>query len=140
MWSSGKKVVFLLIGLAALSGFGLMLITALFPSLAIELPLVSTLLKLWMALMVVLAGVLFIRLVRSDQSTAIHRKDKYSPGWQLAEQRKEKNMAHRYGGYSRAALLRERQQAEREARQQAEERAGVEVQFRPPRGGGQGAD
>ena len=117
-----------------------MLITALFPSLAIELPLVSTLLKLWMALMVVLAGLLFIRLVRSDQSTAIHRKDKYSPGWQLAEQRKEKNMAQRRGGYSRAALLRERQQAEREARQQAEERAGVEVKFPPPRGSGQGAD
>jgi len=140
MWGSGKKLVFLGIAMAAFGGFGLMLITALFPALAIKLPLVSTLLKFWLALMVVLAGVLFIRLVRSDQSTAIHRKDKYSPGWQLAEQRKEKNMAQRYGGYSRAALLRERQQAEREARQQAEERAGVEVQFRPPRGSGQGAD
>ena len=140
MWTSGKKVVFQLIGMAAFGGLGLMLATVVFPALTIALPLVATLLKLWLALMVVLTCLLFIRLVRSDQSTAIHRKDKYSPGWQLAEQRKEKNMAQRYGGYSRAALLRERQQAEREARQQAEERVGVEVQFRPPRGSGQGAD
>ena len=131
MWTSGKKVVFQLIGMAAFGGLGLMLATVVFPALTIALPLVATLLKLWLALMVVLTCLLFIRLVRSDQS---------SPGWQLAEQRKEKNMAQRYGGYSRAALLRERQQAEREARKQAEERAGVEVQFRPPRGSGQGAD
>ena len=140
MWGSGKKIVFVVVGMAVFGGFGLMLVTALFPALAIELPLVSKLLKLWMALMVVLAGLLFIRLRRSDQSTVIHRKDKYSPGWQLAEERKEKNMAQRHRGYSRAALLRERQQAEREARQQAEERAGVEVQFRPPRASGEGAD
>ena len=49
-------------------------------------------------------------------------------------------MAQRHGSYSRAALLRERQQAEREARQQAEERAGVEVQFRPPGDSRQVAD
>lgn len=140
MWSSGKKIVFLVIGMSAFGGFGLMLITALFPALAIKLPLVSTLLKLWTALMVVLMGVLVVRLRRSDMSTAIHRKDKYSPGWQLAEDRKEKGMAKRHRGYARAALLRERQQAEREARQLAEERAGVEIHFRPARGNGKGAD
>ena len=140
MWGSGKKLVFLGVTMAAFGGFALMLVTALFPALAIKLPLVSTLLKFWMALMVVLTCLLFISLWRSDGSTAIHRKDKYSPGWQLAEERKERNTAQRHSGYSRAALLRERQQAEREARQQAEERAGVEVQFRPPRASGEGAD
>ena len=140
MWSSGKKIVFLVIGMSAFGGFGLMLIAALFPALAIKLPLASTLLKLWTTLMVVLVGVLVVRLGRSDVSTVIHRKDKYSPGWQLAEDRKEKGMAKRHRGYARAALLRERQQAEREARQLAEERAGVEVHFRPARGNGQGTD
>ena len=140
MWGSGKKLVFLGVTMAAFGGFVLMLVTALFPALAIKLPLVSTLLKFWLALMVVLTCLLFIRLRRSDVSTVIHRKDKYSPGWQLAEDRKEKGMAKRHRGYARAALLRERQQAEREARQLAEERAGVEVNFRPARGNGQGAD
>ena len=132
-----KKIVVQCLALVVLGGFALLLVTMVRPALVVVYPLALTLLKLWCALMVFLLGALVLRLGRSDQTTAMHRKDKNNPGWRAFEERKEQAMAKRQLGYSRTALLRAREQAEQAARAEALERAGVEVKFRPPRKGDQ---
>ena len=69
-----KKIVVQCLALVVLGGFALLLVTMVRPALVVVYPLALTLLKLWCALMVFLLGALVLRLGRSDQTTAMHRK------------------------------------------------------------------
>ena len=85
----------------------------------------------WLILVLGLTVYLLVQLSRPDAVTARKRKDRVDTNWQMREERISRGLENRQRGYSREAMLREQKQAERRARQEAVERQGVEVHFKP---------
>ena len=122
-------ILFLVLGSGlAIGGVGLLK-----PALYTAYPILTVFMQGWLALVLGLTAYLLIRLSRSDTKTALNRKDRQDTNWQMREERISRGLEIRQRAYSRETMLRDQKEAERRARQEAAERRGVSVEFKPKR-------
>ena len=103
------------------------------PALYTAFPILTVFMQGWLALVLGLTAYLLIRLSRSDTKTALNRKDRQDTNWQMREERISQGLEIRQRAYSRETMLKDQKEAERRARQEAAERRGVSVEFKPKR-------
>ena len=122
-------ILFLILGSGlAIGGVGLWK-----PALYTAFPILTIFMRCWLALLLGLTAYLLIRLSRSNMETASRRKDRQDTNWQMREERISRGLEIRQRAYSRETMLRDQKEAERRARQEAAERRGVSVEFKPKR-------
>lgn len=122
-------ILFLVLGSGlAIGGVGLLK-----PALYTAFPILTVFMQGWLAFVLGLTAYLLIRLSRSDTKTALNRKDRQDTNWQMREERISRGLEIRQRAYSRETMLRDQKEAERRARQEAAERRGVSVEFKPKR-------
>jgi len=128
--SAPMFILFLVLGSGlAIGGVGLWK-----PALYAAFPVLIIFMRGWLALVLGLAAYLLVRLSRSDTRTALNRKDRQDTNWQMREERISRGLEIRQRAYSRETMLKDQKEAERRARQEAAERKGVSVQFKPDPG------
>ena len=127
--SASMFILFLVLGSGlAIGGVGLLK-----PALYTAFPILTVFMQGWLAFVLGLTAYLLIRLSRSDTKTALNRKDRQDTNWQMREERISRGLEIRQRAYSRETMLRDQKEAERRARQEAAERRGVSVEFKPKR-------